>query len=217
MLRLEGPIVAQLQAVFLLSWQLPGRPAAGRRRTASTGSSRRSPDGDGHRRWRSCSTTRARATCRSRRPSDAAVARCEPPAVRDQPVPRRPRGSCAGIIDAARRGRRRPGHRPGGPALAARAARPSATGSRRFATPGSTSASIPRWPTPRSSSPTTRSSPARPTSTRSASARTGRCSCGSRTPAVADHFARELFDRDMEIAARRDDAERLARARWSTR
>ena len=66
MLRLEGPIVAQLQAVFLLSWQFQGGPlpatAAGLDRFFPPRARRARR---GRRDARSSRTTRARATCRS--------------------------------------------------------------------------------------------------------------------------------------------------------
>ena len=94
MLRLEGPIVAQLQAVFLLSWHFQGGPLPDsaadldrffppRRR------GRRDPARAAHEQpGRAPSADRARLPRGGRRRPA--------PALRRQPVPRRPRRSCAG-------------------------------------------------------------------------------------------------------------------------
>ena len=111
MLRLEGPIVAQLQAVFLLSWQFQGGPlpadAAGLDRFFPAIAGAGAADGAGPRRKASrCGssrTTRARATSRSG-PRSATRSTAPQrrlyvisPYLADHPV-------LEGLIDAARRG-----------------------------------------------------------------------------------------------------------------
>ena len=150
MVRLEGPIVAQLQAVFLLSWHFQGGPLPA--------SPTRSPLLPGDRstgtgpRSRSSTTTRARVTCRSGPPSCSAVEGASQPSLRDQPLPRRPRDPAWARSTLPGRGVDVRVIVPGEPALAAGERRRSATGSERSSTPAPTSVSTPRWPTPRSSS-----------------------------------------------------------------
>ena len=181
MLRLEGPIVAQLQAVFLLSWHFQGGPlpaTAGGPRPVLPGDRRTATGvpmeilhnnpGEGH----LPDPDRVPRRGRGR----------QPPAVRDQPVPRRPRRSCGASSTAARRG------------VDVRVIVPAdphslpASGAVRhwFQAMQRRRRRRPRAPAdgPREGRPRRRHGPrrARRTSTRSASARTGRCSSGSRTP-----------------------------------
>ena len=142
---------------------LPGRLAAGDRRGTGPVLPASSPpagrrDGDPPQQpGRGPPADRGRLPRRGRRR--------QPPPLCHQPVPRRPH-------DPARhRGRRparrrRPGHRPGRAPLAAREGGRAPLVQGHAGTPAPTSANTPRWPTRRSSSPTTPSSPGRRTSTR---------------------------------------------------
>ena len=176
----------------------PGRAAARHRRRARP-LLPAATEGEGLPDASCSSTTRASGTCRSRRPSSDAVAGADrrlyviTPYLADH-------GILRGLVDAARRGVRRSGDRARRTRTRCRRARPSVTGSGPCTTPVSTCASTRRWPTRRSSCrDDTR--PRRDGQPRRAQpAPELGDAAPDRGPRVADHFARELFDRDVTIS-----------------
>ena len=178
MVRLEGPIVAQLQAVFLLSWHFQGGPLSGESRRARSllpGDPRR---GRNHDRDPPQQPGRGSPTDPGRLPLSRRGR--EQPPLRDQPY-LADHGILRGLIDAAGRGVNVRVIVPADPHSL------PASGAvrhwfRALVDAGADVREHPEMAHAKVVLATTQSSSARPTLMRSASARTGRCSSASRSP-----------------------------------